>query len=78
MYTSFIGLTIDLDDEERVTEALAAMDNVVEIYTMMGPFELFVKVYAENIRKLESSIAEIQALPGVLRSFNFLTVQKKK
>jgi DNA-binding Lrp family transcriptional regulator len=78
MYTSFIGLTIDLDDEERVTEALAAMDNVVEIYTMMGPFELFVKVYAENIRKLESCIAEIQALPGVLRSFNFLTVQKKK
>ena len=78
MYVSFIGLTIDLNDEERVIAALTDMENVAEIYTMMGPFELFAKVKADNIKKLEATIAEIQALPGVLRSFNFLVVQQKK
>jgi DNA-binding Lrp family transcriptional regulator len=78
MYTSFIGLSVDLKDEERVTSALVDMENVVEVYTMMGPFELFVKVYADNLKKLESTIEEIQKLPGVMRSFNFLAVQQKK
>ena len=32
----------------------------------------------DNIKKLEATIAEIQGLPGVLRSFNFLVVQQKK
>ncbi len=78
MYTSFVGLSIDLEHEERIISALINMENVVEVYTMMGPFELFVKVYADNIKKLEGTIAEIQALPGVQRSFNFLAVQQKK
>jgi DNA-binding Lrp family transcriptional regulator len=78
MYTSFIGLSIDLEHEERIIDSLVSMDNVVEVYTMMGPFELFVKVYADNIKKLEATIAAIQALPGVQRSFNFLAVQQKK
>jgi Lrp/AsnC family transcriptional regulator, regulator for asnA, asnC and gidA len=78
MYISFIGLSVDLNEEERVIAALADLENVVEVYTMMGPFELFVKVKADNLKKLETTIAEIQALPGVLRSFNFLAVQQKK
>ncbi len=78
MYTSFIGLSIDLEHEERIIDSLVNMDNVIEVYTMMGPFELFVKVYADNIKKLEATIAAIQALPGVQRSFNFLAVQQKK
>jgi DNA-binding Lrp family transcriptional regulator len=78
MYISFVGLTVDLNDEERVIAALVDMENVVEVYTMMGPFELFVKVKADTIKQLEATIADIQALPGVLRSFNFLAVQQKK
>ena len=78
MYTSFIGLSIDLDEEERIIAALSDMEAVKEVYAMMGPFELFVKVYADNIRLLEETIAEVQALPGVQRSFNFLVVQQKK
>ncbi len=78
MYVSFISLTVDLNDEERVITALTDMENVVEVYTMIGPFELFVKVKADNLKKLETTIAEIQGLPGVLRSFNFLVVQQKK
>jgi|AGTN01.2.fsa_nt_gi AsnC family. len=78
MYVSFVGLSVDLNDEERVIASLVNMDRVVEVYTMMGPFELFAKVEAETIKQLEATIAEIQALPGVLRSFNFLSVQQKK
>jgi DNA-binding Lrp family transcriptional regulator len=78
MYISFVGLSVDLNDEERVIAALVDMENVVEVYTMMGPFELFAKVKADNIKKLEAAIAEIQGLPGVVRSFNFLAVQQKK
>jgi Lrp/AsnC family transcriptional regulator for asnA, asnC and gidA len=78
MYISFIGLSVDLNEEERVVAALVEMENVVEVYTMMGPFELFVKVKAENLKKIEAAIAEVQALPGVLRSYNFLAVQQKK
>lgn len=78
MYVSFIGLSVDLNDEERVIAALIGMENVVEVYTMMGPFELFAKVNADSLKKLEAIIAEIQGLPGVLRSFNFLVVQQKK
>jgi DNA-binding Lrp family transcriptional regulator len=78
MYISFVGLSVDLNEEERVVAALVEMENVVEVYTMMGPFELFAKVKADNLKKLEAAIAEIQALPGVQRSYNFLAVQQKK
>lgn len=78
MYISFIGLSVDLNEEERVIAALVEMENVVEVYTMMGPFELFAKVKAENLKKLEAAIGEIQAMPGVQRSYNFLAVQQKK
>ncbi|WP_424357782.1 Lrp/AsnC ligand binding domain-containing protein [Methanocella sp. MCL-LM] len=78
MYTSFIGLCIDLDREDRLVEALTNIDSVEEVYTMMQPFDLFVKVHAENIKKLETTVQEILNLDGVQRSFNFLTVQQKK
>jgi len=78
MYVSFIGLTVDLNEEERVIAALVDLENVVEVYTMMGPFELFAKVKADNLKKLEATVGEIQKLPGVQRSFNFLAVQQKK
>lgn len=78
MYTSFIGLAIDLEQEDRIVEALAGMDDVAEVYAMIGPFELFAKVQAGNIKKLEATIATIQSLPGVQRTFNFLAVQQKK
>ncbi len=78
MYVSFVAITIDLNDEERVITALTDMEDVIEVYTMMGPFELFAKITADNIKKIEATIAEIQALPGVRRTFNFLVVQQKK
>ncbi|HEY3274835.1 MAG TPA: Lrp/AsnC ligand binding domain-containing protein [Methanocella sp.] len=78
MYISFIGLSVDLNDEERVIAALVDMEDVIEVYTMMGPFKLFAKVKADTIKKLEATIAEVQGLPGVQRSFNFLAVQQKK
>lgn len=78
MYISFIGLSVDLNEEERVIAALVEMESVVEVYTMMGPFELFAKVKADNLKKLEAAIAEIQGMPGVQRSYNFLAVQQKK
>jgi DNA-binding Lrp family transcriptional regulator len=78
MYISFVGLSIDLNEEEQVIAALVDLEDVVEVYTMMGPFELFAKVKADNIKKLEATIAEIQGLSGVQRSYNFLAVQQKK
>lgn len=78
MYTSFIGLCIDLDKEDRVMEALVGMESVIEVYTMMQPFDIFVKVYAENIRKLEGTVQDILSMEGVRKSYNFLTVQQKK
>jgi len=78
MYISFIGLTVDLNEEERVIAALVDLENVAEVYTMMGPFELFAKVTADDLKKLEATVGEIQKLPGVQRSFNFLAVQQKK
>jgi hypothetical protein len=56
MYTSFIGLSIDLEHEERIIDSLVNMENVIEVYTMMGPFELFVKVRGQH-QKLEATIA---------------------
>jgi DNA-binding Lrp family transcriptional regulator len=78
MYISFIGLTVDLNEEERVIAALVDLENVAEVYTRMGPFELFAKVKADNLKNLEATVGEIQKLPGVQRSFNFLAVQQKK
>lgn len=78
MYTSFIGLCIDMDREDRVMDALASIESVVEAYTMMQPFDVFVKIQAESIKKLETTIQEILGLDGVQKSYNFLTVQQKK
>jgi len=58
--------------------ALAEMDSIIEIYTMMQPFDLFVKVSAENMKKLEGVVQDILQVDGVEKSYNFLTVQQKK
>lgn len=78
MYTSFIGLCIDMNKEEGVILMLSGMDNVTEIYAMMQPFDVFVKVYADNLKKLETTVEDILKIDGVQKSFNFLAVQQKK
>ncbi|HMK46055.1 MAG TPA: Lrp/AsnC ligand binding domain-containing protein [Methanocella sp.] len=64
--------------EGSVLSALAEMDSIVEIYTMMQPFDLFVKVSADNMKKLEGAVQDILQVDGVEKSYNFLTVQQKK
>jgi len=78
VYISFIGLCIDMTREGSVLSALAEMDSIVEIYTMMQPFDLFVKVSADNMKKLEGAVQDILQVDGVEKSYNFLTVQQKK
>ncbi|MCD1296212.1 hypothetical protein CUJ83_14510 [Methanocella sp. CWC-04] len=78
MYTSFVGLNIDINEEDNIEESLLRMDNVIEIYKMMQPFDLFIKVYADNIRILETTVEEIRKLNGIYKTYNFLAVQQKK
>mgnify|MGYP005832080093 CR=1 FL=1 len=78
MYTSFIGLNIDFDKEDSITDALMELEPVIEVYTMMQPFDMFIKVTAENQKGLESAVESILKIDGVRKTYNFLTVQQKK
>lgn len=78
MYTSFVGLNIDLREEDRVLNALLGMGGVSEVYTMMHAFDIFLKAYADDPESLDETVSAVKRIDGVVRPTHFSTIQHRK
>lgn len=78
MYTSFVGLNIDLREEDRVLNALLRIGGVSEVYTMMHAFDIFVAANAESRESLDETVSAVRRIEGVVRPTSFTAVQHRK
>ena len=77
MYTSFIGIYVRPGQSGRVEKSLASMAEVVEMYEMSGPFDLFVKINTASRQAIEVLAGNILQLEGVEKTFNMLIIGEK-
>ena len=77
MYTSFIGIYVRPGQASQVEKALVSMAEVVELYEMSGPFDLFAKINAASRQALEVLAGNILQLEGVEKTFNMLSIGEK-
>lgn len=77
--TAFLGVRIRPDRKGAVVERLREMGPVLEVYEMLEPYDLLVKVRTESIPALKESVLRVlSGLDGVLDVTTFLTTRRHK
>lgn len=77
--TTFIGVNVDGARKEEIIKVLITNENVLEIYELLEPYDLFVKVRTQDIRELKEKVLKvISATPGVMNTSSILTTRRHK
>ena len=51
--------------EKDVIEIIKVLPEVVEVNGVMGKYDVFVKIYADNVSKIDSAISKVRNTPHV-------------
>ncbi len=79
MLTTFIGINVDAAKKEDVIKALKSIDYVLEVYELLEPYDLFVKVRTQDIRELKENVLRvINGTSGILNTSSILTTRRHK
>jgi Lrp/AsnC family transcriptional regulator for asnA, asnC and gidA len=79
MLTTFIGINVDAAKKEEVIKTLKSIDYVLEVYELLEPYDLFVKVRTQDIRELKESVLRvINGTSGILNTSSILTTRRHK
>ena len=79
MLTTFIGINVDGPKKEEVIKALKSNGHVLEVYELLEPYDLFIKVRTQDIRELKESVLRvINGTSGVLNTSSILTTRRHK
>jgi Lrp/AsnC family transcriptional regulator for asnA, asnC and gidA len=79
MLTTFIGINVDAAKKEEVIKTLKSIDYVLEIYELLEPYDLFVKVRTQDIRELKENVLRvINGTSGILNTSSILTTRRHK
>ena len=77
--TTFIGINVDADRKDDVIKALKSIDNVLEVYELLEPYDIFVKARTQDIRELKEKVLKvINGTAGVLNTSSILTTRRHK
>ncbi|HMK46299.1 MAG TPA: Lrp/AsnC family transcriptional regulator [Methanocella sp.] len=77
--TTFIGINVDPDRKDDVIKALSSIDNVLEIYELLEPYDIFIKTRTQDIRELKEKVLKvINGTNGVLNTSSILTTRRHK
>lgn len=63
--TSFVGLRVDVSRESVIENALLAVEGVAELYTMIYPFDLMVKISGESEGDMDRIVNDMLRIEGV-------------
>jgi Lrp/AsnC family transcriptional regulator for asnA, asnC and gidA len=79
MLTTFIGINVDAAKKEDVIKTLKSIEYVLEVYELLEPYDLFVKVRTQDIRELKESVLRvINGTSGILNTSSILTTRRHK
>ena len=77
--TAYIGINIESTKRIAVINQLQKIDDVVEVYELLEPYDLFIKVRTNDISSLKERVLHpINDLNGVLDSSTILTTKRHK
>ena len=77
--TTFIGINVDAERKDDVVNALKSIDNVLEVYELLEPYDIFVKARTHDIRDLKEKVLKvINSTNGVLNTSSILTTRRHK
>lgn len=77
--TTFIGINVEPDKKDDVLKTLNAIKNVLEVYDLLEPYDIFVKVRTRDISELKENVLRvISNTKGVLNTSSILTTRRHK
>ena len=77
--TTFIGINVEAERKDDVVNALKSIDNVLEVYELLEPYDIFVKARTHDIRDLKEKVLKvINSTNGVLNTSSILTTRRHK
>jgi Lrp/AsnC family transcriptional regulator for asnA, asnC and gidA len=79
LITAFIGIEVEQDKLAKVISMLTELDEVLEVYETLEPYDLFIKVRAKGIYELKRHvIAALAQIEGVINMSSILTTVRHK
>ena len=77
--TTFIGINVDPERKDEVLKVLNENENVLEIYELLEPYDIFIKARTQDIRELKEKVLKvITNTNGVLNTSSILTTRRHK
>lgn len=77
--TTFIGVNVDAERKDEVIKSLKSIENVLEVYELLEPYDVFIKVRTQDIRELKEKVIKvINGTSGVLSTSSILTTRRHK
>lgn len=61
-------------NEKEVIAKIKDLPDVVEVNGVMGKYDIFIKVSADNALKVDSAIAKIRSVPHVTSTFTMAAI----
>lgn len=79
LVTAYIGIEVERDRLKSVIEKLKSIDEVLEIYETLEPYDIFIKVRAKGIYELKRNvIGLLSQREGVINVSSILTTVRHK
>jgi Lrp/AsnC family transcriptional regulator for asnA, asnC and gidA len=77
--TTFIGINVESGHKEDIVSTLKSLTNVLEIYELLEPYDIFIKVRTKDITELKENVLRvIMGMNGVLNTNSILTTRRHK
>lgn len=77
--TTFVGINVDGNHKEEIIDALKSLPNVLEVYELLEPYDIFIKVRTKDITGLKENVLRvISGMKGVLNTSSVLTTRRHK
>ncbi|MDE1818115.1 MAG: Lrp/AsnC ligand binding domain-containing protein [Thaumarchaeota archaeon] len=62
---TYILATCIPGNEKEVIEKIKELPNIVEVNGIMGKYDIFVKIQASDVAKVDSTIGKVRSVPHV-------------
>ena len=77
--TAYIGINIESTKRIAIISRLRKIEEVLEIYELLEPYDLFIKVRTRDINSLKERVLKaVNGFDGVLDSSTILTTKRHK
>ena len=77
--TTYVGVNIDHEKKEAIIDKLVPIGEVLEIYELLEPYDLFIKARTDTIESLKDDVLRvISEIDGVSGLSSILTTKRYK